>query len=112
LQVFTVLELLILQQEGKLSLFDSPRKYLPELNISTDVTLELLASQMSGLRNNQNLNPLTAFPGVGPETRPVGYCGVFGIDCTDADLITTYSHEEPSFEVDVQPACMFDMFFG
>jgi len=95
-----------LQQEGKLSLFDSPKKYIPELNISADVTLELLASQISGIRNDITLNPLNAFPGVAPETRPVGFCGVFGVGCSDADLIEAISQEQPSFEVDVQPACM------
>ena len=93
-----------------MSLFDSPRKYIPELNISPDVTLELLATQMSGLRNDVTLNPLNVFPGLGAESRPVGYCGVFGVGCSDADLITAISDEQPSFEVDVQPACMFNNF--
>jgi hypothetical protein len=93
-----------------LSLFDSPKKYISELNISSDVTLELLASQMSGLRNDITLNPLNAFPGLGPENRPVGYCGVFGVGCSDADLITAVSDEQPSFQVDVQPACISLLF--
>jgi hypothetical protein len=93
-----------------LSLFDSPKKYIPQLNISPDVTLELLASQMSGLRNDITLNPLNVFPGVGPNTRPVGYCGVFGVGCSDADLITAVSQEEPSFKVDIQPACILPNF--
>jgi hypothetical protein len=89
-----------------LSLFDSPKMYIPQLNISSDVTLELLASQMSGLRNDITLNPLSVFPGVGPNTRPIGYCGVFGVGCSDEDLITAVSQEEHSFEVDTQPACI------
>jgi hypothetical protein len=112
LKVFTVLELLILQDAGKLSLFDSPKKYIPELNISADVTLELLASQMSGLRNEINRNPLNIFPGLGPETAPFGYCGVFGVGCSDADLIEAISTEEPTFKVDVQPACILFVVYG
>ena len=44
-QVLTVLELLILQSAGKLSLDDSPIKYIPCLKISKEITLEMLGSQ-------------------------------------------------------------------
>ena len=49
---FTVFAILLLEEEGKLSLQDDVRKYIPELkNLNYKITLEELARHTSGLKN-------------------------------------------------------------
>ncbi len=53
---FTVFSILLLQNEGKLSLDDDIRKYIPEVpDFGTTITLRHLASHTSGLRDQWNL---------------------------------------------------------
>jgi D-alanyl-D-alanine carboxypeptidase len=48
-QQFTAAAILLLQQDGKLKLDDKVTKYVPELTISPNVTIQQLLSQTSGL---------------------------------------------------------------
>lgn len=53
---FTAFSIILLAQEGKLSLKDDVRKYLPEVpDFGTTITIEHLMHHTSGLRNFQNL---------------------------------------------------------
>ncbi|MEM9823000.1 MAG: serine hydrolase domain-containing protein, partial [Bacteroidota bacterium] len=53
---FTAFAILLLEQEGQLSLTDDVRKYLPEVpDFGTTITLEHLASHRSGLRDQWRL---------------------------------------------------------
>lgn len=55
---FTAAALLLLQQDGKLSLGDQVTKYVPELTIAKDVTIRQLLQQTSGLPDH------TSAPGI------------------------------------------------
>jgi len=53
---FTVFAILLLEKQGKLSLEDDIRKYIPEVpDFGTTITLRHLASHTSGLRDQWNL---------------------------------------------------------
>lgn len=53
---FTVFSILLLEKQGKLSLDDDIRKYIPEVpDFGTTITLRHLASHTSGLRDQWNL---------------------------------------------------------
>ncbi len=53
---FTVFSILLLEKQGKLSLNDDVRKYIPELpDFGKEITLKHLASHTSGLRDQWNL---------------------------------------------------------
>ncbi|HOD10164.1 MAG TPA: serine hydrolase domain-containing protein, partial [Flavobacterium sp.] len=53
---FTVFSILLLEQDGKLSLDDDIRKYLPEMpNYGNPITLRNLANHTSGIRDNTDL---------------------------------------------------------
>jgi hypothetical protein len=53
---FTVFSILLLEKQGKLSLDDDIRKYIPEVpDFGTIITLRHLASHTSGLRDQWNL---------------------------------------------------------
>ena len=53
---FTVFAILLLQQEGKLSLDDDIRKYIPEVpDFGTKISLRHLATHTSGLRDQWDL---------------------------------------------------------
>jgi CubicO group peptidase (beta-lactamase class C family) len=104
-QVIVVLEILLLQEKGKLSLDDSPLKYIPELNISQDITLEMLATQMSGLGRDRAANPLpdlSKFVG--------GTCGRRGYSCTSEEFIHIIGHDQLVFQPQTQPSCTFITF--
>ena len=59
---FTAFAACLLEQEGKLSLEDDVRKYLPELpSYSTKITLRNLATHTSGLRDFYDLSSLVGF---------------------------------------------------
>lgn len=59
---FTVFALLLLEEEGKLSLDDDIRKYIPELkDFGTTITLRHLASNSSGLRSDLKLLGMKGF---------------------------------------------------
>lgn len=56
---FTSFSILLLEQEGKLSIDDPVTKYLPELKgVEHSITLRQLANHTSGFRNNYDLNNL------------------------------------------------------
>lgn len=59
---FTVFSVLLLEKEGKLSLDDDIRKYIPELpDFGHTITLRHLASHTSGLRDQWNLLALAGW---------------------------------------------------
>ena len=101
-----MLELLILQERGNLSLLDSPDKYLPHFNLSRQITLEMLASQLSGLGAERPLNPLTSFPIQTPPAEPLGFCGQVGFGCPAQEFLNIIATEEPVFRPATQPSCM------
>lgn len=62
---FCVLAVMLLQEQGKLSIDDSPRKYLPELPAwAGDMTLRQLMSHTSGMRDSLDLLFASHGPGV------------------------------------------------
>lgn len=59
---FTVFSILLLEKQGKLSLDDDIRKYIPEVpDFGTTITLRHLASHTSGLRDQWNLLSLAGW---------------------------------------------------
>jgi len=104
-----VLELLILQERGRLSLLESPDKYIPQFTLSRDITLEMLASQISGLGADRLLNPLTSFPVRSPPEEPLGFCGLVGFGCPAQEFLNAIATEEPMFQPATQPSCMFSV---
>ena len=59
---FTVFSILLLEQQGKLSLEDDIRKYIPEVpDFGKTITLRHLASHTSGLRDQWNLLALAGW---------------------------------------------------
>ncbi len=53
---FTVISILLLEQDGKLSIDDDIRKYLPEMpDYGHKITLRNLANHTSGIRDNTDL---------------------------------------------------------
>lgn len=62
---FCVLAVMLLAEEGKLSIQDSPRHYIPELPSWADpMTIEQLMAHTSGMRDSLDLIFSTAGPGV------------------------------------------------
>jgi D-aminopeptidase len=62
---FCVLAVMLLQEQGKVSIDDSPRKYLPELPAwADDMTLRQLMSHTSGMRDSLDLVFASHGPGV------------------------------------------------
>ena len=61
---FTAMAILLLEQQGKLSLEDNVRKYYPELpEFDEKITLKNLLNHTNGLREVYNLMPLTGWKG-------------------------------------------------
>ncbi|MDP4711379.1 MAG: beta-lactamase family protein, partial [Saprospiraceae bacterium] len=59
---FTAYAMVLLEQQGKLSIDDEVRKYLPELpDFGTPITIRHLLTHTSGLRNFQNLLALAGW---------------------------------------------------
>ena len=59
---FTAFSILLLEKEGKLSLEDDVRKYIPEVpDFGKVITLKHLASHTSGLRDQWNLLALAGW---------------------------------------------------
>jgi hypothetical protein len=103
-KVLTVLEVLILQEKGKLSLDDSPLKYFPYLNISPDITIEMLASQMSGLGRDRTVNPLPSDLDLSKYV--AGTCGRPGFTCTRQEFFDSIGRYPPVFQPETQPSCI------
>ena len=60
---FTAASILLLQQQGKLSIDDNVRKYIPELpDYGTPITLRQMLHHTSGLRDWGSLSELTGWP--------------------------------------------------
>jgi len=102
-KVIAVLELLILQSRGKLSLDDTAVQYFPELKISQDITLEMLASQISGLGRDGTINPVLSINATDYLNGRCGHAGFGG--CTVQDFFNVLDTHPPSFEPETQPAC-------
>jgi len=102
-KVITVLELLILHSKGTLSLDDTAVQYFPELKISPDITLEMLASQISGLGRDGTINPISAFNSTDYLNGRCGNTGFGG--CTAQDFFHVLDTHPPSFQPETQPAC-------
>jgi hypothetical protein len=105
--MLTVLELLILQERGVLSMDDSPLNWFPHWNISKDTTLEALASHMAGLGRDRTQSRLTFDP-----SSPLGFtgdltlrCGRPGFTCTAHEAVDLILGEEPVFGLFAQPSC-------
>jgi len=97
-----------LQAQGNLSLEDPAVKYIPKLNISSEITIEMLASQMSGLGRDRSLNPL---PKDLDLTKYVsGYCGAHGIDCTPEQFLGNIGREPAVFAPETQPSCTYPLY--
>jgi len=59
---FTAMAVLMLVQQGKLSLDDDVRKYVPELpNLGTQLTIRQLLHHTSGIRDEEAMLPLAGF---------------------------------------------------
>lgn len=58
---FTVYAILLLMEEGKLSLNDDIKKFIPELKIKEKITLKNLANHTSGLRDQYNLARIAGY---------------------------------------------------
>jgi CubicO group peptidase (beta-lactamase class C family) len=110
--MITVLELLILQERGILSMYDSPLKWFPHWNISEDVTLEALASHMAGLGRDRSTNRFTWNPTQGFTGNNEGHCGGPGMYCPTAEAIDIILGSEPDFPVFAQPSCTFTVWHG
>src|SRR5262245_51448669 len=106
-KMITVLELLILQEQGRLSMDDSPLKWFPQWNISEDVTLEALASHMAGLGRDRTQDRFTWDPNQGFTGTANGRCGGVGWDCTRDQAIDIILSAEPAFKTFAQPSCTF-----
>ena len=79
---FCALAVMLLQEEGKLSIDDSPRVVLPELpKVMDDVTLRQLMSHTSGMRDSLDLTFLTTGPGQSTERRRPVQAAVTGRQC-------------------------------
>jgi len=104
--MLTVLELLILQERGCLSMFDSPLKWFPHWKLSPEVTLEALASHMAGLGRDRSQNHFTWDPNQGFTGNNAGRCGSPGLDCTTQQAIDDFFSAEPDFPVYAQPSCI------
>jgi CubicO group peptidase (beta-lactamase class C family) len=104
MKFLTALELLILQERGCLSLFDSPLKWFPHWNISKGVTLEAMASHMAGLGRDRTRTRFTWAPNQGFTGTNAGYCGP-GLDCLLDEAIDLILGSEPDFPVYAQPSC-------
>ena len=88
-----------------MSLDNPVKEYFPDLNISPDITLEMLASQMSGIGRDRVLNPL---PANGDLTNIVpGTCGVFGYGCTKQQFLAAIGRDDPVFQPEIQASCTF-----
>lgn len=92
-----------MHDQGKLSFDDSAKKFFPDLNISPEITLEMLASQMSGIGRDRALNPL---PANGDMTNFVaGTCGDFGYGCTKQQFLEVIGRDDPVFQPEIQASC-------
>lgn len=100
-----MLELLILQSTGKLSLDDSPLKYIPELKISKDITLEMLASQISGLTRDSAAETFPLSDGPIGDEGPIELCAKGSPECTAQHFFEDLGNEVPLFAPETQTAC-------
>ena len=103
-----MLEILLLQQNGNLSLEDSAVKYIPHLNISPAITLEMLASQMSGLGRDRTINPLPRDLDLSKYVP--GSCGREGFTCTPEEFHRILGSHPAVFEPETQPSYSNDAF--
>jgi CubicO group peptidase (beta-lactamase class C family) len=99
----TVLEILLLQENGTLHLTDSIRKHLPDLNISHEITLEMLASQLSGLGRDRAINPVPK--NLDLSKYVLGSCGRPWFTCTAEEFNEIIEKHPPVFQPDTHPAC-------
>lgn len=60
---FCAAAVLLLQEQGKLSVNDTLGKYFPEYVIGKDITLHFLLAQRSGIRDYGNIDQSGAYPG-------------------------------------------------
>src|ERR1700721_2157058 len=99
------MELLILQSKGKLSLYDSPIKYIPELKKSKEITREMLASQLSGLTRDSIAE--TFHDGPVSDGGPMRLCSEDDPECTPPEFFKALGDEVPLFAPQTQIACIF-----
>ena len=104
--MLTVLELLILQSVGKLSLDDSPIKYIPGLKISKEITLEMLASQLSGLTRDAMAQNFPASDGPVGDVGPMMLCSAGDAQCSPQQFFKNLGNEIPLFAPETQTACI------
>lgn len=94
-----------MESKGKLSLDDALVDYLPHLNVTPDITLEMLASQLSGLGRDRSENP---FPADLNSTQYVGgTCGANTLDgCTPSQFLERVERYPPVFRPETQVSCI------
>jgi hypothetical protein len=97
------LEILLLQEQNRLSLDDPAIKYLRDLNISSEITIEMLASQLSGLGRDRAVNHLP--PDLDLSKYVSGTCGRPGLTCTPEEFIKIIGDDPPVFQPQTQPSC-------
>lgn len=94
---FCVLALMLMVQEGRLTLDDSPRRYLPELPAWADaITIRQLMSHTSGMRDSLDLLLITAGPGkAGPEDLQLKLLA--GLDSVDFEPGADWSYNNGGY---------------
>ncbi|MBA2921007.1 serine hydrolase [Sphingomonas sp. MAH-20] len=94
---FCVLALMLLVEEGRLSLDDSPRRHLPELPAWADATtIRQLMAHTSGMRDSLDLLLITAGPGkAGPEDLQLKLLA--GLDSVDFAPGTSWSYNNGGY---------------
>jgi CubicO group peptidase (beta-lactamase class C family) len=100
------LELLILQSAGKLSLDDSPIKYIPCLKISKQITLEMLGSQLSGLTRDATGEIFRDSEDPVADTQPMLLCSKGDAQCSPEKFVKNLGDEIPLFPPETQTACI------
>lgn len=94
---FCVLALMLLAEEGLLSLDDSPRRHLPELPAWADgMTIRQLMSHTSGMRDSLDLLFLTAGPGK-PGPADLQFNMLAGLDSVDFAPGTNWSYNNGGY---------------
>ncbi|MBF7014295.1 serine hydrolase domain-containing protein [Novosphingobium resinovorum] len=94
---FCVLAVMLLAEEGKLAIADSPRAYIPELPAWADpITIEQLMAHTSGMRDSLDLIFSTAGPGVAADA---GFQLdlLAGLDSVNAPAGTTWNYNNGGY---------------
>ena len=78
--------------------------YLPHLDISRDITLEMLASQLSGIGRDRTINPFPADLDVKEYIN--GRCGTNYFGCTKQQFLETVERYPPVFRPETQVSCI------